>query len=65
MTTSAVRPAYSPDELRRMAHVDHLMASGAPGLEPLLAMLDDPSWTVRRAVIAALAASGTPAVAPL
>ena len=38
---------------------------GTGGLDQLLAMLDDPSWTVRRAVVAALAALGTPAVAPL
>src|SRR6185312_14179324 len=34
-------------------------------VEPLIAMLTDPSWTVRRAVVAALASLGDAAVGPL
>ena len=65
MTSGGGRAAYSPDELRRVEHVDRLVANRAAGLDELLEMLDDPSWMVRRAVVAALAASGTVAVAPL
>ena len=55
----------SSEELRRIEHVDRLVAGGGDGVQGLLAMLDDPSWSVRRAVVAALAAAGTSAVAPL
>jgi HEAT repeat protein len=58
MTSISGRPAFSPEELRRVEQVDRFTAEGAGGLEPLLAMLSDPSWTVRRAVVAALAARG-------
>jgi HEAT repeat protein len=65
MSPAASQVAVSSDELRRIEHVDRLVAGGADGLPDLLAMLDDPSWSVRRAVVAALAAAGTAAVAPL
>jgi HEAT repeat protein len=65
MTSGGGRAAYSPDELRRVEHVERLVANRAAGLDELLGMLGDPSWIVRRAVVAALAASGTEAVAPL
>src|SRR5688572_18955351 len=65
MSSAAGQTAFSPDELRRIEHVDRLLAGGGDGLQGLLAMLDDPSWSVRRAVVAALAAAGTSAVAPL
>lgn len=67
MTAGATpsRFVISPEELRRIQQVDRLAAGADAGVEPLLDMLDDPSWTVRRAVIAALAASGTRGVAPL
>jgi len=57
--------AFSPDELRRMQEVDRLAVDVAGGVPGLIWMLDDPSWTVRRAVIAALTAAGVRAVNPL
>lgn len=57
--------AFSPDELRRMQEVDRLALAPGAGVPALVAMLDDPSWTVRRAVIAALAAARDAAVGPL
>jgi HEAT repeat protein len=48
-----------------MDEVQRLAASGAAGVSALVALLAEPSWVVRRAVIAALARVGTPAVAPL
>jgi HEAT repeat protein len=65
MTTTAPPLAYSPEELRRATRVDELAALGPSGIAELLEMLDDPSWTVRRAVVAALAAAGVPALEPL
>ncbi len=65
MNHLASPPAYSPEELRRATRVDELAALGPSGVADLLEMLDDPSWTVRRAVVAALAAAGAPAVEPL
>jgi HEAT repeat protein len=65
MTAPAPRLAYSPEELRRAERVDRLAAVGPSGVAELLDMLDDPSWTVRRAVVAALAAVGAPALEPL
>ncbi|HEY4188268.1 MAG TPA: HEAT repeat domain-containing protein [Polyangia bacterium] len=64
-SAGATRLAFSPEELRRVEAVDRLAVDPAVGLNELLAMLDDPSWSVRRAVVAALAASGDVAVAPL
>jgi HEAT repeat protein len=52
-------------ERKRVDRVDALVASGPTSIESLLAMLDDPSWTVRRAVTSSLAALGDDAVAPL
>ncbi len=65
MSSVAGQTAFSSEELRRIEHVDRLLAGGGDGVHGLLAMLDDPSWSVRRAVVAALAAAGTSAVAPL
>lgn len=56
--------SLSAAERKRIAHVDELVARG-DSVEPLLAMLSDPSWTVRRAVVAALAALGDAAVPAL
>ncbi len=52
-------------ERRRVDQVDVLVSRGPSGVEALLAMLDDPSWTVRRAVTSSLATLGDDAVAPL
>ena len=45
--------------------VEALAARGAEGVPGLLARLDTPRWTVRRAVVAALAQAGLAAAAPL
>ena len=61
-------PAYSltAAERTRMARVDEIVARAPPdAVEALLAMLADPSWTVRRAVTAALGALGDDAVPAL
>jgi HEAT repeat protein len=48
-----------------MEQVQELASNGAASVEALLALLSDPSWVVRRAVVASLARIGTPAVQPL
>ncbi|WP_437290513.1 HEAT repeat domain-containing protein [Sorangium sp. So ce406] len=57
--------AISEPERQRVEQVDRLAASGGAGVPALIEMLADPSWTVRRAVIASLAALGDAAVQPL
>ncbi len=52
-------------EQLRVEHIDRLVALGVPGVDELLGSLSDPSWTVRRAAVAALAALGDDSVAPL
>lgn len=52
-------------ERRRIEHIDRLVTLGGQSVPELIAALDDSSWTVRRAVVAALAALGDDAVAPL
>ncbi|HEX2568515.1 MAG TPA: HEAT repeat domain-containing protein [Polyangia bacterium] len=49
----------------RLERVDVLMALGESSVPALLAMLTDPGWIVRRAVVAALATLGAPALGPL
>ncbi len=51
----------SRDELR-VNEVQALAASGVAGVGPLVALLSEPSWVVRRAVIGALARIGAPAL---
>ena len=53
------------DEHRRIERVDHLVLLGAASVGELLAGMADASWTVRRAVVAGLAALGEDAVGPL
>lgn len=55
----------SPEEQARAARADALAASGEGGVQELVQMLDDPSWTVRRSVVANLAALGDVAVSRL
>lgn len=50
--------ALTEGEAQRLEDVRRLSQSGAPALEDLLGMLSDPSWAVRRAVVAALAQLG-------
>jgi HEAT repeat protein len=42
----------------QIENIDRLATQGAPALAQLTAMLDDPSWTIRRAVVGALASHG-------
>ncbi len=60
MSITAV--AMSEDERERVARVEQLARAGAPGVLALLDLLVEPSWVVRRAVVAALARLGAPAV---
>ncbi|HWN66521.1 MAG TPA: HEAT repeat domain-containing protein, partial [Haliangium sp.] len=55
----------SAAERERAKKVDRLVALGEAGVTELLEMLADPSWTVRRSVVAGLAALGDAAVAGL
>ena len=57
--------ALSGNERERVDRVDRLVASGAAGVPSLIELLDEPSWSVRRAVIAGIAALGEVAVGPL
>jgi len=52
-------------ERGRIDRLQALVASGAPGLADVLAMLIDPSWAVRREVIAALGQLGELSLAAL
>jgi HEAT repeat protein len=55
----------SPAEQSRLGRLRELLDSGPAGVVELLAMRTDPSWAVRREVIAALAQLGEPALEPL
>jgi HEAT repeat protein len=48
-----------------MVEVRRLTEAGRGAVDGLIALLGDPSWVVRRAVVAALARIGDPAVRPL
>ena len=63
--TSPDRFGFTPEERQRLERIERLVADGAAGVAPLIDLLDDPSWTVRRAVVAGLAAGGSAVVAPL
>ena len=55
----------SEAERERVEQIDQLIAMGSESAHELVAQLDDPSWTVRRAVVAALAAMGDAGLVPL
>lgn len=55
----------SPAERERAARVDLLVSLGDAGIPELTGMLAEPSWTVRRSVVAGLAALGDAAVRAL
>jgi HEAT repeat protein len=64
--TAASTPFVLTDaERERVERVDQLLASGQDCTGALMAQLDDPSWTVRRAVVAGLASLGDAAVPAL
>jgi HEAT repeat protein len=52
----------SPEDRARVGRVEALARAGADGVRPLIELLVEPSWAVRRAVVAALASVGDPAV---
>jgi HEAT repeat protein len=52
----------SAEDRARVDRVEALARAGVDGVKPLLELLVEPSWAVRRAVIAALADAGDPAV---
>lgn len=52
-------------EHRRIERIDRLVLLGAASVGELIAGLTDASWTVRRAVVAGLAALGDDAIGPL
>ncbi|MBA3395309.1 MAG: HEAT repeat domain-containing protein [Deltaproteobacteria bacterium] len=52
-------------EQARVEHIDQLVALGPSGVDELISTMSDPSWTVRRASVAALASLGDDSVGPL
>ena len=54
-TTAPINLVLSPEDRARVGRVEALARSGAAGVTALLDLLTDPSWAVRRAVVAALA----------
>lgn len=52
-------------EQQRVEQIDHLVALGASSVDDLLGLLGDPSWTVRRAAVGALASLGDDVAVPL
>ncbi len=56
--SSGSKLVLSPDDRARVDHIESLARGGAAGVAPLLALLTDPSWAVRRAVVDALASIG-------
>jgi HEAT repeat protein len=52
-------------EESRVADVQRLATKGSPGIAKITALLTDPSWVVRRAVVEALASIGEPAIEPV
>jgi HEAT repeat protein len=65
-TAPSIAPlSLSPQDRARVEQVEALARSGREGLPALLPLLDDPSWAVRRAVVAALARLGDDALGPL
>lgn len=61
------RPSHALTEAERgrIDQIDRLVAIGPRGVADLIGSLADPSWTVRRAVVAGLASLGDDAVEPL
>ena len=57
--------SLSTEDHGRVGEIQRLTQGGAGSVAPLLGWLGEKSWAVRRAVVAALARIGTPAVGPL
>jgi len=65
MRTAPGSFTLSDAERQRANEVRKLEAMGTAGVPQLVAMLADPSWTVRRGVVSSLAALGDVAVGPI
>lgn len=65
MTLRTAPLTLSTDDHGRVGEIQRLTQGGAGSVAPLLGWLGEKSWVVRRAVVAALARIGTPAVGPL
>jgi HEAT repeat protein len=63
--TDSARDLDPTPERRRLERLRELAAEGASRIPEILAMRTDPSWAVRREVIAALGGLGEAALAPL
>lgn len=59
---ASAKLVLSVEDRARVEHVDDIARSGAAGVAELLTLLAEPSWAVRRAVVAALASVGDAAV---
>jgi HEAT repeat protein len=59
---TATSLVLSPEDRARVERVEALARAGADGVQPLLELLVEPSWAVRRAVVAALASVGDAAI---
>ncbi|MEO6953858.1 MAG: HEAT repeat domain-containing protein [Polyangia bacterium] len=55
----------SPADHARVAEIDALVETGVGSIDTLVELLADPSWVVRRVVVAELARFGDPAIAAL
>jgi HEAT repeat protein len=62
MSSAGASIAVTERERGRLEHVTRLAAAGELGIAELIALLEDPSWSVRRAVISALAEVGDAAL---
>ena len=58
-------PPISPEEQARIAEIDRSVSAGAAGVSALIGALTEPSWAVRRRVVAGLAGLGDVAVPAL
>jgi HEAT repeat protein len=63
--SAEVQFGLSLGDRERMEQVQRLSQLAPSSTDALVRLLGEPSWVVRRAVVAALARSGTPAVGPL
>jgi HEAT repeat protein len=59
------QPVTVKTDAQRIEEVERLAKAGAAAVPELIARLAEPSWVVRRAVVAALAQAGDAAVEPL
>lgn len=65
MKAARASAVVSDVERARLEHVAALAGAGERGVAELIALLDEPSWNVRRAVVAALAQLGEAALPAL